>query len=231
MSEDWRPRGVALPKTPSVLSRGGGMGIPEQQFAHRPPCAADAALVRPATPLAPIASRRGEPAGIAVQRRLWRVVRRHLFRPADTAEHPWASGGAMISAPRAPASVERIAALPMYDVPGLQPANEALWQALSRRLIAAGIEDVPERLTPRPSALGALARAATAAGAELRLSRGHDFARRGQGGCDAALPRSGMPRRVGAERHRRARDHSAETPAELRGSRSRHRRGPRRTAV
>jgi hypothetical protein len=27
MSEDWRPRGVALTKTPSVLSCGAGMGI------------------------------------------------------------------------------------------------------------------------------------------------------------------------------------------------------------
>ena len=45
---------------------------------------------------------------------------------------------------RAPA---RIAALPMYDLPELAPANDALWTALARRLRAAGIRGVPRTLT------------------------------------------------------------------------------------
>jgi ABC-type phosphate/phosphonate transport system substrate-binding protein len=44
-------------------------------------------------------------------------------------------------------SPERIAALPMYDYPELAAAHDALWSALSDRLIAAGIADVPRELT------------------------------------------------------------------------------------
>lgn len=40
-----------------------------------------------------------------------------------------------------------IAALPMYDFPELRPAHDALWSAIVERLVAAGIRDVPARLT------------------------------------------------------------------------------------
>lgn len=44
----------------------------------------------------------------------------------------------------------RIAALPMYDPPELQSANDALWSAISQRLTAGGIAGVPARLTRAP---------------------------------------------------------------------------------
>lgn len=53
----------------------------------------------------------------------------------------------MIATAQAPLPAARIAALPMYDLPGVQAATDALWRALSRRLTAAGIDGVPERLT------------------------------------------------------------------------------------
>ncbi len=40
----------------------------------------------------------------------------------------------------------RIAALPMYDLPEVARATDALWAVLARRLRAAGVEDVPDRL-------------------------------------------------------------------------------------
>jgi hypothetical protein len=40
----------------------------------------------------------------------------------------------------------RIAALPMYDLPGLEAANDALWGAVTARLTADGIEGVPPAL-------------------------------------------------------------------------------------
>jgi ABC-type phosphate/phosphonate transport system substrate-binding protein len=43
--------------------------------------------------------------------------------------------------------VKRIAALPMYDLPALHEANDALWAALSGRLIEEGVIDTPRRLT------------------------------------------------------------------------------------
>ena len=39
-----------------------------------------------------------------------------------------------------------IASLAMYDAPGLQSANDALWSAIGNRLLAAGLDDVPESL-------------------------------------------------------------------------------------
>ena len=41
----------------------------------------------------------------------------------------------------------RIAALPMYDLPGLEAANNALWHAVATRLTASGIEGVPPELS------------------------------------------------------------------------------------
>ncbi len=41
----------------------------------------------------------------------------------------------------------RIAALPMYDLPELEAANDALWAAIAERLVAQGLEDTPDRLT------------------------------------------------------------------------------------
>jgi ABC-type phosphate/phosphonate transport system substrate-binding protein len=41
----------------------------------------------------------------------------------------------------------RLAALPMYDLPELVAANDALWAAVAERLRAAGVDDVPGRLT------------------------------------------------------------------------------------
>jgi len=41
----------------------------------------------------------------------------------------------------------KIAALPMYDLPELQAANDALWAAIAERLIAQGVADAPDRLT------------------------------------------------------------------------------------
>src|SRR5882672_2303108 len=43
-------------------------------------------------------------------------------------------------------SSAQIAALPMYDYPELTAAHDALWDALSSRLVAAGIGDVPRKL-------------------------------------------------------------------------------------
>ena len=47
---------------------------------------------------------------------------------------------------------ERGAALSMYDPPELNAANDALWSGIHRRLVDAGVRDVPLRLTraPRP---------------------------------------------------------------------------------
>ncbi len=39
-----------------------------------------------------------------------------------------------------------IAGLPMYDLPALRPANDALWAVIASRLVAAGMPDVPELL-------------------------------------------------------------------------------------
>ena len=41
----------------------------------------------------------------------------------------------------------RIAALPMYDLPGLEAANDALWRAVTARLTADGTEGVPPTLS------------------------------------------------------------------------------------
>jgi ABC-type phosphate/phosphonate transport system substrate-binding protein len=43
-------------------------------------------------------------------------------------------------------AVERLAALPMYDLPELEEANDRLWSAIAERLWAAGIDDAPARL-------------------------------------------------------------------------------------
>jgi len=40
-----------------------------------------------------------------------------------------------------------LAALPMYDLPELQAANDALWGGIAMRLAADGLEEVPARLT------------------------------------------------------------------------------------
>jgi ABC-type phosphate/phosphonate transport system substrate-binding protein len=40
----------------------------------------------------------------------------------------------------------RLAALPMYDLPEVAAATDALWAALARRLRAAGLQGVPDRL-------------------------------------------------------------------------------------
>ncbi len=40
-----------------------------------------------------------------------------------------------------------IASLPMYDFKELRPAHDALWSAIADRLMAAGITNVPTRLT------------------------------------------------------------------------------------
>src|SRR5688572_3386514 len=40
----------------------------------------------------------------------------------------------------------RLAALPMYDLPEVAAATDALWGALARRLSEAGIAGVPDRL-------------------------------------------------------------------------------------
>jgi ABC-type phosphate/phosphonate transport system substrate-binding protein len=42
--------------------------------------------------------------------------------------------------------VMRIAALPMYDLPEVADATDALWSALAQRFRTAGVEGVPERL-------------------------------------------------------------------------------------
>jgi len=49
--------------------------------------------------------------------------------------------------PDAATRAGRIAALPMYDLPALRAATDALWRALAQRLSAAGVEGVPDRLT------------------------------------------------------------------------------------
>jgi ABC-type phosphate/phosphonate transport system substrate-binding protein len=42
---------------------------------------------------------------------------------------------------------DSIAALPMYDLPHLQAANDALWRAVGARLTANGVHDVPRELS------------------------------------------------------------------------------------
>lgn len=42
------------------------------------------------------------------------------------------------------------ASLPMYDLPELRPAAEAVWKSLARSLRRSGLADVPDRLTWRP---------------------------------------------------------------------------------
>ena len=42
---------------------------------------------------------------------------------------------------------DRIAGLPMYDLPTLRPATDAFWAAVRRALLAQGIADVPAGLT------------------------------------------------------------------------------------
>ena len=42
---------------------------------------------------------------------------------------------------------DRVAALPMYDLPGLEAANNALWLAVASRLTANGIHNVPPNLS------------------------------------------------------------------------------------
>jgi ABC-type phosphate/phosphonate transport system substrate-binding protein len=43
--------------------------------------------------------------------------------------------------------LQRIAALPMYDLPELRCAHDALWTALADRLVETGVTDAPRRLT------------------------------------------------------------------------------------
>ncbi len=43
-----------------------------------------------------------------------------------------------------------LASLPMYDLPEAAEATAELWRGLARHFRAAGIEEVPDRLTPRP---------------------------------------------------------------------------------
>lgn len=47
----------------------------------------------------------------------------------------------------AAAELPAVAALPMYDWPELQAANDAVWSAIAERLVAAGARDVPPVLT------------------------------------------------------------------------------------
>ena len=42
---------------------------------------------------------------------------------------------------------DRLAALPMYDLPELRTANDMLWQAIVARLTDAGVDAVPRSLT------------------------------------------------------------------------------------
>jgi ABC-type phosphate/phosphonate transport system substrate-binding protein len=44
-------------------------------------------------------------------------------------------------------SFQQIAAFPMYDYPELAAAHDALWLTLASRLVAAGVENVPRKLT------------------------------------------------------------------------------------
>jgi ABC-type phosphate/phosphonate transport system substrate-binding protein len=49
-----------------------------------------------------------------------------------------------------PRPAAAVAALPMYDFPELQPANDALWAAIAERLRAQGVADVPAALSRTP---------------------------------------------------------------------------------
>lgn len=62
-----------------------------------------------------------------------------------------AGGGAR----RRASPAQAVAALPMYDLPGLQGTNDALWAAIAGRLRSHGLADVPPGLT-RGRALGPL---------------------------------------------------------------------------
>ena len=42
---------------------------------------------------------------------------------------------------------DRVASLPMYDFPELREAHDVFWTALAERLAAAGVKDVPRKLT------------------------------------------------------------------------------------
>jgi ABC-type phosphate/phosphonate transport system substrate-binding protein len=52
-----------------------------------------------------------------------------------------------VTGPPASPGEAPIAALPMYDLPALETANDLLWHALASRLTEAGIKRVPLRLT------------------------------------------------------------------------------------
>ena len=49
--------------------------------------------------------------------------------------------------PGEPRAAERLAALPMYDLPELARANDELWAGIGERLRAGGMADAPVRLT------------------------------------------------------------------------------------
>ena len=42
---------------------------------------------------------------------------------------------------------DRVASLPMYDFPELREAQDVFWNALAERIAAAGVKDVPRKLT------------------------------------------------------------------------------------
>lgn len=113
-----------------------------------------------------------------------------------------------------------IAALPMYDLPWLQDANDRLWEAIAQALHARGLDHVPRRLT-RTDDLPALWRDPALL---LAQSCGFPFMTtlRGQvqlvatphyraDGCDGARHRAAILIR---------RDHPAETLGDLAGTRA-----------
>jgi ABC-type phosphate/phosphonate transport system substrate-binding protein len=94
----------------------------------------------------------------------------------------------------------------MYDLPELEAANDALWASIAERLVAQGVEAVPERLT-RGGALEAIwtdprLLLAQTCGYPLVASLGERVRvvatpRYGAQGCDGALYRSAIVVRAG----------------------------------
>ena len=113
--------------------------VPLQQPARRPSPARRAAVV-PASDFL-----QAQPGGAdRPQRgpRLSLVCRRRAPLPADAA--PW-SGSSRLGRPGRMTGGAPIAALPMYDLPEIASANDALWAGIAASLSAQGIE-APEKL-------------------------------------------------------------------------------------
>jgi hypothetical protein len=79
---------------------------------------------------------------------LWGVSRDRSKIPVPAIYRDRAPGTELgMTTVAAVARSDNVAALPMYDLPHLRAANNALWRAIAARLTAGGIQDVPPELS------------------------------------------------------------------------------------